>query len=188
MNRIEKLEKYGRFPIPYIVFRDRNNIPHFKVNDEKKVEECIEKDLCSICGRKMNEDKWLIGGKLSAFHERGCYIDVPVHKECGVYALKNCPYMAYTQYTAKGVSESEKAVLLENEKLVLINPTLDNNRLPYFVFIKIESYSIVRKFTDRYIYPKRPYLKIEYWKDGNRLSEKEVNKIDPELKNINQQH
>ena len=182
MGRIDKLEKYGRFAIPYIVLRDRNNIPHFKVNDERKVEECIEKDRCSVCGEKLGNDKWLIGGKMSAFHERGAYIDIPVHKECGVYSLKVCPYMAYTQYTAKGISDGEKAVLLEDEKLVLMNPTMDENRLQYFVFVKIKSYSIIRKFANRFIHPERPYLAIEYWRDGKQLTISQVNKLDPELK------
>lgn len=184
MSRLDKLEKYGRFVIPYIVLRDRNNVPHFKVNDERKVEECIEKGLCSVCGQKLGDDKWLIGGKMSAFHERGAYVDIPVHKECGVYSLETCPYMAYTQYTAKGVSDNEKAVLLEKEGLVLMNPTLDANRLQYFVFVRIEGYSVIRRLMDRFIHPVRPYLEIEYWRDGTRISEQEVNILDPDLKEL----
>jgi hypothetical protein len=90
--------------------------------------------------------------------------------------------MAYTQYTAKGMSEKEK----EHLKILgldFINPTLDQNRLEYFVFVKIKSYD-VRTF-GRYIYPEKPYLEIEYWKDGKKLTEKAVHKLDPELKNIN---
>ena len=184
MRRIDKLEKYGRFPIPYIVLRDRNNIPHFKVNDEKKVEKCIKEDLCSVCGEKLNDNKWLIGGRLSAFHPKGCYIDIPVHKECGVYSLKTCPYMAYTQYIAKGISDKEKAVLLEDEKLVLMNPTLDDNRLQYFVFVKTNDYSVSRRNNERYIYPERPYLAIEYWRDGKQLTVSQVKKLDPELESL----
>ena len=105
MSRIDKLKKYGKFAIPYVVLIDPTGIPHFKANDETKVEKCINEKLCSICGDPLEKDMWLIGGTLSAFHENGCYIDSPVHKECGIYALKTCPYMAYTQYIAKeGVS------------------------------------------------------------------------------------
>jgi hypothetical protein len=181
MSRIDKLEKYGKFAIPYIVFRDENNIPHFKVNNNVKTEECISKELCSVCGEKLEDDKWLIGGRLSAFHERGCYVDIPVHKECGVYSLKTCPYMAYTQYTAKGMSEKEKAYL-DSIGVFTVNPTIDNNRLQYFVFVKIKSYE-VRGFS-RHIYPEKPYLEIEFWKDGTQISFEEASELDPELKSL----
>ena len=187
MNRIDKLEKYGRFAIPYVVLRDKDGKPHFKVNDSTKTEECINKDLCSVCGQKLDDDKWLIGGKLSAFHERGAYVDIPVHKECGVYSLKTCPYMAYTQYTAKGMSEKEKQELSELG-FAFFNPTIDDNRLQYFVFVKIKRYLRTvghHSFDSRhYIYPQRPYLEIEYWKDGKQLTEQEVHILDPTLKEL----
>ena len=109
-------------------------MPYFKINDERKVDKCIAEKLCSICGEKLNSDMWLIGGPMSAFHPKGAYADIPIHKECGIFALQNCPYMAYTKYTAKtplGLLESKI------DDLMLYNPTQDTNRLLYFVFVKI---------------------------------------------------
>lgn len=172
MSRIVKLEKYRGLPIPFVVYRDADNIPHFKINDENKVKACIESDLCSVCGEKLSGDSWLIGGPKSAFHPNGAYIDVPVHKECGVFSLQNCPYMAYTKYSAK----TPLGLLgYEVDGMKLYNPTLDQNRLEYFVFIKISSYTVkVVSHYERFIYPKRPYLEIEYWKDGCEISKKDA--------------
>lgn len=176
MSNLENLPRYKQFIIPYVVFI-KDGVPQFKINDDRKTEECIEKKLCSVCGKPLKEDMWLIGGKLSAFHPNGCYIDIPVHKECGEYSLKTCPYMAYTQYTVK--PENFRKLQKNTEDLMLINPTMDYTRLQYFVFTKISDYKVYRKSVfERFIYPVKPYLEIEYWKDGLKITEEDARKLD----------
>lgn len=171
MSRIEKLEKFKGMPIPFIVYRDNENFPHFKVNDDKKVDHCIISRKCSVCGEKMKSDMWLIGGPMSAFHPRGAYIDIPVHKECGVFALKNCPYMAYTKYESKiPLGKLD----LKIDSLELFNPTQTSERLKYFVFIKIADYIVVAKGHQRFVYPKKPYVEVEYWRDGIQLTKEKA--------------
>lgn len=157
------------FIVPYIVVT-KDGTPYFKINDTNKVNHCINNDLCSICGGKMDEDKWMVGGPASSFAQGGYFVDIPVHKECGEYALKTCPYMAYTQYTAKGVDQEKIEKLFPGT--LFYNPTKDQNRLKYFVFFKIESYQAKRAQGLPYellIIPQRPYLEIEYWRDGERI-------------------
>ena len=91
MSKLDFLPKFKQFIVPYIVLI-KDGIPQFKINDDRKVEFCIQKDLCSICGEQLGTDKWMIGGPKSAFHEFGCYIDIPVHKECGIYSLTTHHY------------------------------------------------------------------------------------------------
>lgn len=153
------------FPIPYIIWRDQAGKPHFKINDDYRVEVAISNDLCAICGKKMNNDKWLIGGPDSAFHPNGAYIDTPNHHECGQYALQVCPYLAFIGYHSK----------LNFDKLpegIFVDPTVDPNRVPFFVFIKISDFTVIRPTpVQRYLKPVKPYLGIEYWNNGEKITE-----------------
>lgn len=172
MSYLNHLPKYKQFVIPYIVLV-KSGIPYFKVNDDTKVEECIKERLCSVCGNPLESDMWMIGGPMSAFHPRGCYVDIPVHKECGIYSLVTCPYMAHTQYIVKPGTVSKLQGKLED--IMLVDPTIDSNRLPYFVFCKISDYKVVRKPPyERFIYPDKPYIEVEYWKDGTQIDEKTI--------------
>lgn len=160
------LPVYKTFPVPYIVLV-KDDVPYFKINDEEKVKECIEKDLCTVCGKELKEDKWLVGGPISAFTSY-TFGDLPVHKECGMFSLKACPYMAYSQYNSK-----QEMGLGVNEKLNLLtfNPTMDSERVPYFAFVKISEYDVKYVGLYRFIKPHLPYLEVEKWKDGKQLNE-----------------
>ena len=179
MVELNKRPLYKGLVIPYIVMVKEDK-PFFKINNSIIVAECIKEKLCSVCGGKLEDDKWLIGGPASAFHKNGAYADIPVHKECAVYSLTTCPYMAYTQYTAKeGVFDKLKKVF---PNVILYNPTMDSTRLQYFVVVKITNYSVS---SNEYIHPIKPYLKIEYWKDGKQINIEEVLTINAEYNIIN---
>jgi hypothetical protein len=168
MVELNKRPTYKGLVIPYIVMVEDGK-PFFKVNDSLIVHKCIKERLCSVCGGKLDNDKWLIGGPASAFHKQGVYADIPVHKERAVYSLTTCPYMAYTQYTAKGgVSEKLKK---EFPDVAFYNPTMDSTRLQYFVVVKILDYLTS---PNQLIHPLRPYFEIEYWKDGKQITIEEV--------------
>lgn len=172
MSRLDSLPKYKQFIIPYVVLV-KDGIPQFKINDDRKTEFCIQNKLCSVCGQPVENDMWMIGGPMSAFHERGFYIDIPVHKECGEYSLVTCPYMAYTQYTVK--PENFNKLQEKVPDIMLINPTVDYNRLPFFVFAKTSNYKVVRRMPfERFIYPNRPFMEIEYWRDGAQITKEEA--------------
>jgi hypothetical protein len=155
------------YSVPFVVLVDTQGNHHFAVNDENKTEWAIKNDLCSICGNVCGEDKWLIGGAKSAFHPRGAYVDIPVHKSCGEYALKVCPYLAVSVNT-KRVDLSKLKSKLDKE-VIFFDPTQSDERVPFFVFSKIKSYTVTRNGIYRYIIPEKPYLEVEYWNDGAQV-------------------
>lgn len=160
--------------IPYVVFIDNDGKSFFKINDSIKQIKCLEDDLCSICGTTLADDKWVLGGPASAFHNKGAYVDSPVHYECGKYALQVCPYLAFSGYNYNtDIEKLQKQVVKGN--VHLMNPTTDLDRLPLFVFAKT-SRIYLHDITGNII-PKKPFLDIEYWNDGDKLSKKEGNKI-----------
>ena len=169
MQKHCNLDQRG-LPIPFVVYIDKNNQSHFKVNDIEKTNLCIYENRCSICGQVMGEDKWLISGPRSALHKNGAYIDTPVHKECGQYALQVCPYLAYSGYTAKTDIEKLQKKIVGN--VLLSDNTVDQNRVPLFVFAKTTGIRV--DLISKHIYPNRPFKEMEYWNDGIQLSQEEV--------------
>ena len=165
MKHLE-LDRRG-LPIPFIVFRDSDNMPHFTINDTRKTMRCRTADLCAICGRPLFRARWFVGGPGSAFHSHGAYIDPPLHHECMRYAVQACPYLAKENYTKRldgATLDPAKATNIVG----LLDPTVDPNRPPLFIAVM----AVGQDFTPNgYFVPKRPYRKIEVWRNGVLLQE-----------------
>lgn len=159
------------FPVPYIVMW-KDGVPHFKINDETITERCIEQQLCSVCGVVIpDDDMWFVGGQLSAFHPHGAFNDAPMHKECLVYALQVCPYMAYTQYLRKPLDLAKITTEQDiKDQMMYVDATQSEDRLLFFVICRTKGYSLHRYWPFRYFHPDKPYLEVEYWQDGNKIS------------------
>jgi hypothetical protein len=166
------------FPIPYNVLVDKKGVAHFKVNDEQKARQCLALGLCHVCGKPYGEDRWLIGGHLSAFHERGAFNDAPVHHLCGEFALQVCPYLAYTQYRAADSEDKTKEIakkLEHTDVKALYNPTQTMERLPFFVFAQVSGFLPIPQAYGTFVFrPKKPYLEIQYWRDGKQITYEEA--------------
>ncbi len=165
--KMQLLEKDPRgYPVPYIIMRDKQGKPHFQINDVLKVQECISKRLCAICGQELKDDMWLVGGPLSAFHPNGGYIDSSLHQVCMEYAMQVCPYLAVTSYNNRlDASTLKKEDYGEN--YIFVDPTMISERPPLFVAIKISDFSV--NPASGYITPAKPYLDIQYWNEGKIL-------------------
>jgi hypothetical protein len=175
----ENMAKFCRkdsrgLPVPFVVLEDDNGIYHFKVNDSRRTVMALMGKKCSICGQPMEKDnRWLVGGIGSAFDPNGVYIDIPIHKECGIYALQVCPYLAVRNYNSK--TDLEKLVaniqLKNGEAPKLQDLTVDADRLPLFVLCRPEDIKIAVSPPDKiFIIPTRPFLEQEFWDEGKQLS------------------
>jgi hypothetical protein len=159
------------YAIPCLVAIDEDGRARFTINDEVKRQRVIRHDLCSICGQPLNVQRWFCGGPQSAFHEHGAYLDPPMHSECLHYALTVCPYLALPGY---------RSVIANLEKLAeKFGPIIDNTMLDERpnVFVAVRSNATTRTMWDdlppliRYVRPRRPYQRIEYWRHGVRLDD-----------------
>ena len=160
--------------VPVIVLKEDNTF-HFSVNDQRIVLRCIATKCCSICGTLLKNDVWFIGGPGSVFHKNGAIADLPVHKECGEYALQVCPYLAYSRYTAKADIDNLYNKI-KDKTIRLENPTMDDDRVPVFCFVKASGYTI-HLIHNILFKPDMPYEKIEYWYNGKKLSTEEGEQI-----------
>ena len=167
-------DKRGLY-VPFIVLKE-GDVHHFKINDNQKVQHCTMNKKCSVCGTDLKDDSWFIGGPASIFHKRGAIADLPVHQCCGEYSLMVCPYMAYRNYTSK--TDLDKLYKkLENKSTVLVNTTLDNDRVPMFCFVKSNDYHVRHTIHTKLFKTNVPYQHVQFWNDGQQLSQKEGEKI-----------
>lgn len=157
-------------PVPFVVLKDKDGVFHFKVNDSEKTLRCLMGGLCTICGQHMNMDnRWLVGGIASAFDPHGVYIDHPVHKDCGVYALQVCPYLASRNYNA--VADLDKLKDKISGAYELVNLTVDPDRVPFFVLVRPKEITYRRSQSGIIVVPVKPYAEVEYWDAGERITD-----------------
>jgi hypothetical protein len=164
--RMQHLARDKRgYPVPWVVLVDKAGRPHFTVNDQDKVEEVIKRDLCSICGRPNTRGRWFVGGPLSAFHPRGAYYDPPMHAECARFALQVCPYLAVREYTGRIENRT-----LKEPVALSIDKTVIPDRPPLFV----NAMAIKQKVDRTHFIPHKPFHRVEFWRDGQQISEAEA--------------
>jgi hypothetical protein len=162
------------YPIFYGAFIDVDGTPHFTINDERKRFLMVRDDLCSICGGKLLRGRWFVGGPASAFHDKGCYLDMPMHDECVHYALRVCPYLAAPNWASE-IGQAKAKQLKQG--VVLIDETMIPGRPPVFVAVMAVGQKMVGEETGRYVKPSRPYRKVEYWQNGQQLPDNTGDKI-----------
>lgn len=171
--RMQHLDRDKRgLPIPFVVLRDSDNRPHFTINDSDAVDLVISDKRCSICGKHLNGNIWMIGGPLSAIHKHGAYIDPPVHKDCGTFALKTCPYIALPSWSeTKRIDDKT----LDREKvpahLLLVDKTMIPERPAFFIFAKTTGLTVSGFPGSYHLHPRRPWLQMEFWKDGEPIDQ-----------------
>jgi hypothetical protein len=157
------------YPVPVTAFRDKNGKPHFAVNDSAVRTDIIIHDRCPICGNKLSERLWFVGGPLSAFNPDGAYIDPAMHYECMKYALQVCPYLAAPSYTRRIDDKTIKPDTIP-DAVVFVDSTMIPERPDVFVAVETNSYSMSLHTPPMiYLKPRRPYSSIEFWKNGQRL-------------------
>lgn len=75
------------YPHPFLMMPDS-----IFTLDGRKQERCVREKLCMICGRKLDNKKWFIGGLRTAINR--LVVDPAMHERCARYSLKVCPFLA----------------------------------------------------------------------------------------------
>lgn len=183
-ERMQTLPKDARgYPIPFNVFRDDVGAPHFAINDHAKAMECITRRLCPICGGPHTRTAWMAGGPLSAFHPHGSYFDQPMHEECVKYAIVVCPYLAMPKY-AKRIDTKTLNPEHVSEHRVFADLTQMPDRPDPFVLVETQGVEVQASKQHRatvHLRPVRPYLSVEFWSKGARISYAEACSLTPSI-------
>lgn len=175
---MQSLERDRRgYPVPVIVMRDTDGRPHFTINDELERQRVIQQRLCSICGKPLHKVVALVGGPGSALHPQGAFLDPPTHRECATYAVQVCPYLAAPNYARRIDDATLDPAKLPAHYTGTVDHTVLPDRPDVFVLLIARKLNYV-PYQDnpdfiRIIRPVRPYVKTEFWRNGEKLEELE---------------
>jgi len=179
-----KLDSRG-FPIPFVVLVDKTGKPHFTVNAIEMQMRCLQENLCHVCGKGLYGPAWFAGGPLSAFHPHGTYIDGAMHGDCMHYAMQVCPYLAAPNYRNRIDDKTLKLAGNETFKGAVIR---DNTMIPdrpvLFVTVLALGESLTQSDGAIYHTPNKPYLAVEYWQGGKRLTQEAGDALVQEVLNL----
>jgi hypothetical protein len=172
--RLKHLPKDRRgLPIPFVVFRDQDGKPHFTINDQHAVAMALSSKLCGLCGKPHRfGEMWFIGGPTAAFHESGAFIDPPVHRECGEYAMKVCPFIAAPSWSRRIDDKTlDYSKLPQDQAIVAIDSPPE--RPPYFVMARASGYRIAEADDSpgqALIVPRRPWKETHFWLNSHEIT------------------
>lgn len=156
------------YPIPAMALIDEHGRAHFTINDEVKRQKLLKEDRCPICGSRIIGGRWFVGGPLSAFHQDGRYLDPPTHDECAHYALRACPYLAAPTYSGR---IDDRTLRPENQTIIMVDQTMIPERPEVFVAVLARTHKATAGL--QYLMPTRPYMRVEFWRHGERLEDAE---------------
>jgi len=169
------------YPIPFIVFRDANKRPHFTINDQRRVVHVIRKKLCGLCGEKLKDGAWFVGGSDCFTSPLGAFIDPPMHEDCAKYALQVCPFLAAPSYS-KRIDDrtiTPGAVPLGTAIVATDDGQMPARQPPLFGLGQCAAYEAVPTGPGQFIL--RPvaiagqsWMQLEFWKDGERVEGPEL--------------
>lgn len=164
-------------PIPVVVYRDTQGVPHFTINNVAAVDQVLDHRLCGLCGKPLKPGAiWLIGGPGSSFLEDGMYIDPFAHEDCGRYAVRVCPFLAARSY-ARRIEGRTLKQQDAHESLAIHDNQIAPPRPVFFVLARTTGFSLVASHDGsghRYILPERPWQEVEFWQNSQPITPDEA--------------
>lgn len=88
---LSHLKIYNGFPVPFIQLWAGSK-PDFRAVNSEHCARCLRDKLCAICGRRLGEYCYFIGGPLSK--KNRLFVDPAMHKHCAEFASKVCPFVS----------------------------------------------------------------------------------------------
>lgn len=145
-------------PVPYAMIQ---NPPSQITVDPARSYHCLQHKLCAVCGDKLKNIKWFIGGYRTMVYR--VFVDGPMHEECARYALQVCPFLSNPKqkYRVKALPGSE-----------LIRTVAPDRGAGVQVLMSSTGYS-VRSLRDTPVACANPWRSVEFWREGKKIDEPE---------------
>jgi hypothetical protein len=124
------LPRFGEYPVPFTQMWIDGK-PDFRIVDPEKSLKCIQEKLCAICGAKLGEFCYFIGGPLSK--QNRLFVDPPMREQCAVFASEVCPFVSgqKDEYSKRPVDEKvmrvhEMASAVRSEVMYILKSRTKN--------------------------------------------------------------
>lgn len=162
-KRLQALPRDKRgYPITFTVYETSAGVFDFTTTDPAKWMLAVQRRLCGMCGKGLGNRKiWFIGGPLS-IHNRVFY-DHPMHEDCARYAMVTCPYISMPKYMGAKSRPTPEDIRVP---IVSSNSTKPDR----FGLASCVDYEMI-VFQGDSLLMATPWIDLEWWKDGERLSE-----------------
>lgn len=111
------LKRHGEYPVPFVMLWVDGK-PDFRAVDVEKLIECFEGRLCGICGRRLGELAFFIGG--DACKRSHLFQDPAMHPGCAWFAASVCPFLngERRSYSPRPLPRAEGVVVGERPGFV----------------------------------------------------------------------
>jgi len=103
------LKTYSGYPVPFTQLWTLAS-PDFSAVDLEHCARCLRDKLCAICGRRLGEYCYFIGGPLSK--KNRLFVDPAMHKQCAEFASQTCPFLSGQKLEYSNCSAEHKDALL----------------------------------------------------------------------------
>lgn len=158
------------YPIPFIVLRDRSGAAHFPVSDVRRVNSCLTKRLCGICGKRLDRTCWFVGGDRCFTHPAGAFVDPPSHWECAIYALSVCPFLAAPSYSRRIDGRKLNPGEMPIGTTVVKETTMPDTRPDLFGLGETTAFRVTNLAPGSWVLAPETWEYVEYWAKGERAA------------------
>jgi hypothetical protein len=102
---LSHLKTHGGYPVPFVQMWIDGK-PDFRVVDPVKTTRCVHEQLCAICGFKLRELCYFIGGDLCK--QNHLFTDPGMHEQCAEFSTRACAFLSgkKPKYSDRSVSEN----------------------------------------------------------------------------------
>lgn len=157
-DRIAAMKKDVRgYPIPFSVKYDADGVPDFRVIDPDRWQDAVISKRCGVCGGFLGAHLAFVGGPLSM--ENRHFTDLPMHRDCAIYALQVCPFIAAPKFSYSKTFGEE----------IVVNADVSTNRPSRFGLGIAKGFDVVRLPHGDIALRAHPFKSIEWWENGNRI-------------------
>jgi hypothetical protein len=134
---LSHLKTYGGYPVPFVQMWIDGK-PDFRVIDPEKSTRCVRQKLCAICGVKLGEFCYFIGGDLCK--QNHLFTDPAMHGPCAEFATRACAFLPgrKAEYSDRPVDVSVVRVEQMAASVRPRNMYVFTTRTKEFKFVKVE--------------------------------------------------
>lgn len=113
-----KLDPRG-YPIPYFV-PIIDGLPNFRFLHTEKQDNCFNRHLCPICGKKLNPDySYIVTGPIGMKNQVST--DPAMHRVCAEFSMLACPHLFYQKAERKETAGPQTYIINEKpDKMMLV--------------------------------------------------------------------
>ena len=150
---LSHLPTYKGLPVPSTVYVDKDGVPDFKVTDQVKWMNIVAGRCCGICGNRLPETMFFIGGEKSCV--AGTFFDPAMCEPCARFSMNVCPFLNFQKGYAEHIKEHIGSV-------ITIDPNMSTEKPKKMGLLRTDGFRVEQHGEQLYLRAKNK-LNIEWF-------------------------